>query len=171
MEFESRDGRFERLLRDYGPALARLVAAYEPDRHEREDLLQDIALALWQALSAFRGECSERTFIFRVAHNRALTHRQQRRRAMTNELEEAASVVDPRVDLAGDVAASERRDHLMVAVRALPRALREVVVLRLEGLTNAEAGDVLGASENGVAIRLTRARKELARLLGAEMHV
>jgi RNA polymerase sigma-70 factor (ECF subfamily) len=31
-------------------------------------------MALWNALPSFRGDCPERTFVFRVAHNRALTH-------------------------------------------------------------------------------------------------
>src|SRR5215472_7965496 len=66
---------FEALLREYEPALRRLAAAYEPDVHEREDLLQDIAFALWRALPCFRGDSSTRTFVYRIAHNRAISHR------------------------------------------------------------------------------------------------
>ena len=40
-------------------------------------------------------------------------------------------------------------------------------MLTLEGLSNAEIGDVVGISENNVAVRMTRARAELTRLLGA----
>ena len=58
---------FDALLREYEPALQRLVAAYESDVHEREDLLQDIAFAIWHALPSFRGESSTRTFIYRIA--------------------------------------------------------------------------------------------------------
>jgi hypothetical protein len=46
-----------------------------PCRREHEnDLLQEITFAIWRALPSFRGESSERTFIYRIAHNRALTH-------------------------------------------------------------------------------------------------
>jgi RNA polymerase sigma-70 factor (ECF subfamily) len=45
--------------------------------------------------------------------------------------------------------------------------MRQVVVLTLEGCTNGEAAEVLGISENNVAVRLTRARAELKRRLGA----
>ena len=72
---ERAEVRFGRLLQEHGPALNRLAAGYEWDPVERQDLLQDIALAIWRALPAFRGESSERTFVFRIAHNRGLTHR------------------------------------------------------------------------------------------------
>ena len=38
-----------------------------------EDLLQEIFIALWQALPRFRGESTVWTFTFRVAHNRAVS--------------------------------------------------------------------------------------------------
>jgi DNA-directed RNA polymerase specialized sigma24 family protein len=42
-----------------------------------------------------------------------------------------------------------------------------VVVLTLEGLSHAEVGEIIGITENNVAVRLTRARAALSRLLGA----
>lgn len=158
---------FERVAGEYGAALGRLAAAYERDEHEREDLLQDILFALWRALPSFRGECSERTFVYRVAHNRALTHR-RRARPLGEDLERAGPVFDPRADPAERAVASERRQHLLDAVRRLPPSYRQVVTLRLEDLANAEIAEVLGVNENTVAIRLTRARKALAELLTEE---
>ena len=60
----------------------------------------------------------------------------------------------------------QRRDRVQAAVQALPLGLRQVVVLTLEGLSNAEVADIMGISENNVAVRMTRARAELTRLLG-----
>ncbi len=148
--------RFERLLLEYGAALARLAACYEPDPHHREDLLQDIALALWTALPRFRGECSERTFLYRIAHNRALTHR-SRRRAPWSDLASAEAVPDPRPGPDADAARGQGRERLLAAVRGLPPAQREVVMLRLEDLGNGDIAEVLGISENAVAVRLNRA--------------
>ena len=54
--------------------MLRLAASYESDLAYQEDLLQDIHLAVWQSLASFRGECSLRTWIYRVAHNTAGTH-------------------------------------------------------------------------------------------------
>lgn len=59
------DADFDRVLRDYGPALRRLAASWERDAAAREDLLQEILFALWRALPRFRGDASEKTFVFR----------------------------------------------------------------------------------------------------------
>ncbi len=54
----------------------------------------------------------------------------------------------------------------MAAIRTLPLIQREVITLTLEELSQAEIGEVLGITENNVAVRLNRARKSLRRLLG-----
>src|SRR5207344_166101 len=56
-----------------------------PERSGRSGA--EIAVALWHALPTFRGGCAERTFVIRVAHNRALTH-VARRRASGEEISE-----------------------------------------------------------------------------------
>ena len=65
--------RFDELLLAYGPSLARLAASYARGASEHDDLFQEIALAIWRALPSFRGDCSERTFVFRIAHNRGIS--------------------------------------------------------------------------------------------------
>ena len=66
--------QFARILSEYGAAISRLAFSYEAVASVREELVQEIALAIWQALAHFRGDCSERTFVYRIAHNRGLTH-------------------------------------------------------------------------------------------------
>lgn len=159
------DDRFERLLRGYGAAVERLAAAYEPDPNEREDLMQEIVFALWRALPAFRGECSEKTFLFRIAQNRSITHRlrrQQRDRRFV-ELSEAPDLADPASESQTATATTQllQRDQLLAAVQQLPGLHRDVIVLSLEGLSNGEIADVLGISGGNVAVRLSRARSAL----------
>ena len=160
----------EALLREYEPALRRLAAAYEPDVHEREDLLQDIAFALWRALPSFRGESSTRTFVYRVAHNRAITHRLHghRRQRVVELAEYDDGVADARPDAEAELERSELAATLMHAVRALTPALRQTMVLSLEGLSHAEIAEVLGTTQATVAVRLARARSALTPLLQRE---
>jgi RNA polymerase sigma factor (sigma-70 family) len=151
---------FERVIATYGPALRRLAAAWEPEAAAREDLLQEILFALWRALPTFRGLSSERTFVFRVAHNRALTHR-FRPRPATQPLDPAVEVVDLRPTPEAAVSAAQRVERLQRALQALPVAARQVLTLSLEGLSRAEIAEVLGITENNVGVRLNRARRAL----------
>jgi RNA polymerase sigma factor (sigma-70 family) len=155
--------QFARILSEYGAAISRLTFSYEAVASVREELVQEIALAIWRALAHFRGDCSERTFVYRIAHNRGLSHVARRRPPYQplEELEESEQPVDPRPHLEEHVARTDRRVQLMSAIQSLPVTQRQMIVLALEGLSHAEIAEVMGITENNVAVRLTRARKAL----------
>ena len=162
-----RETRYLRLLSEHERAIRRLASSYEREPARQQDLVQDIWLALWQALPMFRGDCSERTFVFRIAHNRGVSHIQRWRRRRTEPLESAAPIPHGAPDPEHVATERERRQLLQSAVQRLPLGLRQVIVLALEGLSHHEIADVLGITENNVAVRLTRARAALARALGS----
>jgi RNA polymerase sigma-70 factor (ECF subfamily) len=167
MGAESRDGRCVRMLQEHDRSLRRLAASYERDPARQEDLLQDIWFAVWRALPRFRNECSERTFVFRIAHNRAVSHVDHWQRRRTDLLADDAPIEAPEPDPEHALSQQQRHERLRGAVQALPLSMRQVVVLTLEGLSHKEVAEILGITENNVAVRLTRARAELSRRLGA----
>jgi RNA polymerase sigma-70 factor (ECF subfamily) len=138
---------FERPMR-------RLCAAYATGAMDRDDLFQEIFLAVWRALPAFRGDASARTWLYRIAHNVALTWqaRQRRRDARERPLTED---IGPAMEM--DV----RRLELKRAVARLPAADRTLVLLWLEGLSAAEIEEVTGTRAATVAVRLSRIRRAL----------
>jgi RNA polymerase sigma-70 factor (ECF subfamily) len=159
--------RFERILVEHGPGLGRVARVYAHGRAERADLAQEIAVALWRALPDFRGESSERTFVYRIAHNRGVSHAEARRarERVTATVDprdvNAAHAADPKPAADEALDAARRRDALFEAIAALPLGARAVLTLALEGMTHEEIADVLGSSANSVAVRLSRARAEL----------
>jgi RNA polymerase sigma factor (sigma-70 family) len=153
---DTRERDFDRLLAAHGPAVTRLAASYTNTLSDRDDLLQEIAIAVWQALVRFRGECSERTFLFRIAHNRAIAYLARSRSQMARTTEEI-EVPDPESGLAQE----QRAERLRQAVHLLPVAYRQVITLTLEGLGYEEIAEVLGISESNVGVRLSRARQML----------
>ena len=155
---------FDEVLRKYGAGLNRLAATYARESREREDLLQEIVFAIWRALPRFRGESSERTFLFRIAHNRAITHVAQRRPAMI-AADDELEMVDIRPDPERALSARQEGHRLLEAVRSLPLAYAQVVTLTLEGMSYSEVAEVLGISEANVGARLTRSREMLRKLL------
>src|SRR4029078_11913082 len=83
------DERYNSAVAAFGSALKRLARVYAADY---EDLLQDIHLALWRSLATFNGGCSLRTWVYRVAHNTAISSKVRRRRPALISLEEAAEL-------------------------------------------------------------------------------
>ena len=126
---------------------------------DRQDLLQELLLTVWRAAPYFRGESAETTFIYRVAHNRALTWRrgENQRRKRQSDYErlyvEEAAAEDPLLN------------RLYDAVRQLPPLDRSLLLLSLYDQSYAEIAAIHGLSENNVGVRLTRARVKLAQIM------
>lgn len=161
---------YEDLLGRYISPLRRLAWSYEHQPAARDDLLQEIAMALWTALPRFRGDCSERTWVYRVAHNTAISFAAQRRRRDGRE-QPGEPEREPAVGALqeGNAIARERRERLRAAVQELPLAERQLIVLHLEGLSASEIEAISGVSAGAVATRLTRIRQRLAARLRLEL--
>ncbi|MFT4626875.1 MAG: RNA polymerase sigma factor (sigma-70 family) [Myxococcota bacterium] len=150
---------FDALRADHGPAIARLVASYLPPGPSRDDLSQDIWLAIWKALPRFRGDSSPRTYVFRIAHNRAATW--VVRRPPPADATDTLALADTGPCPERQASAKQDVRRLMRAVRTLAVGQRRVLTLVLEGLSHREVGEILGVSENAVGVRLHRARRAL----------
>jgi RNA polymerase sigma-70 factor (ECF subfamily) len=159
-----REAIYRTWMERHAAAVARAVAVYERDPSERQDLVQEIWIAIWKSLPSFRGESSERTFIFRIVHNRSVSHvdRRVRDRGITGDVPD---VHDELADPLQRVSANEEFERLLGMIHQLPMMDRQLLQLSLEGMKQREIGDVLGISENNVAVRLNRAREKLRKLL------
>jgi RNA polymerase sigma factor (sigma-70 family) len=155
---------FDRIIAEHGPLVSRIAMSYEADAALREDLTQQIFLAVWQALPSFRADSSLRTFIARIAQNRSISYvAKQVRQPPTAEVPEELAAANPSPEESA-IEASEHRS-LLDATRRLPLPQREVVVLLLEGFDYAEIAEMLNIAPNALALRLTRAKAGLKKLL------
>lgn len=154
----------QRILREHSPLARRLASSHENNPETARDLAQEIMVAVWRAWPAFRNQCSERTYVARIAHNRIVSHiARSVRQPPLAELSDELPSTAPSPEEAAMRASDQQR--LLAVVRTLPLAYREVAVLMLEGFTPAEVADTLGLTANAVAIRATRARAMLRALL------
>lgn len=145
--------------------IAKAAGTYAGSPAERDDLEQDIALALWQALPNFRGESSLRTFVHRIA--RYCHYRVLRRRSRV-KFECYEDSLDERTPCAESwLENAEQSERLRGALEALPEGPRRALTLYLEGKSYGEIARILGTSEGNVSVRLVRARQRLALELAA----
>ncbi len=160
---QQRKATFLWIYEQYAPAIQRLAGAYAAAREDREDLVQEIAAALWRALPAYRAESSERTWLYRIAHNVAISasvnrHKREKREAAPGSLPDLPSGV---AGAEQNLLVEEKRGVLFAAIRSLAAGDRQITVLHLEGLSGAEIAAVTGIAEGAVATRLTRIREKL----------
>jgi RNA polymerase sigma-70 factor (ECF subfamily) len=158
------DAVYAEAVAAYGPALDRLARAYEPQSDRRLDLLQEIHVALWRSFASFDRRCSLRTWVYRVAHNVAISE-VTRRRGRTPEfvaLEEIEPLPDP---FDHEQALDHRRalDRILALIHRLDPLDRQVILLYLEGLDAASIAEITGFSSGNVATKVHRIKTLLAR--------
>src|SRR3954452_16449093 len=113
---------------EYDRPMRRLCGAYASRAMDREDLFQDIFFAVWRALPGFRGDASARTWLYRIAHNVALTWRTRDRRRQSRE-----SPLDQ--ETAGCTQMDLRHLALKRAIASMSPGDRTLILLWLEGLS------------------------------------
>ncbi len=152
---------FDTWLTEHAAVLHHVANGFA-DHADRADLMQELLLAVWKAVPAFRRSARPSTFIYRVAHNAALTWKRTQRhyRQRIDRFEAAvAAEMQPRSDTA-----QRERDALELlytAIRALPPLDRSLVLLQLDGVSYAEMGEIHGLTESNVGARLTRLKQKL----------
>ncbi len=154
----------------YGAALGRLARAWESDPDARQDLLQEMHLALWRSFSSFDGRCSLRTWVYRVAHNAAASYVQRIRRGKTTTLvsleeveasgESASFAALPEADYS--VEHAQILERLYALIQKLNPLDRQVILLYLEGIDAASIGEVTGISSSYVATKIHRIKAILS---------
>lgn len=147
-------------IRQHQGIIYKLVALYAADQEEKKDLYQEILLQAWKGYPSFRGESKFSTWLYRISLNTLLSHKRKVNRV---RYEEDLEPLSPTV-AAGGIAQEDSR-RLQQALRRLGETDRAIISLQLEGYDNAEIAQVLGITPNHVAVKLHRAKQQLANLL------
>jgi len=164
----SQDALYEEAAGEYGAALERLAGSYEFDRDKCRDLLQDIHLAIWRSFEGFAGNCSLRTWVYRVAHNVAASHAIRHQRAGKRPLVSLDDVDDLTVTAdSGDAFDRQQSlERLREFIQLLKPIERQVILLHLEGTDAAGIAEITGISAGNVATKIHRIKKILAGRFG-----
>jgi len=164
-----RDGDAEALraiVERYQDRIFSLIYGIVRDRHEVEDVAQEVFLKVYTRIQAFDERSKFYTWLYRVAANAAKDHVKKRSRRPAVALKEDDVIPSTGDNPLGRAAATETRRLVREAIAALPLRYREVLTLReLEGLTYNEIASVLKISIGTVESRLHRARAKLKRRL------
>ena len=150
------------LVDQYQRSLLRLCFIYLHDKALAEDAVQETFLKAYRAMDSFRGECSEKSWLMRIAMNtcRDMTRKRwfrfEDRTGETELLTEAAVTYDGYDSL-----------DLTAALMKLPVRYREVVLLYYyHSMTITETAAALSVSAATVHKRLKQACARLEQLLG-----
>jgi RNA polymerase sigma-70 factor, ECF subfamily len=164
-----RDGdpdAFNRIYRAHVAAVYRRLTRVLGPVPERDDLTQDVFLALYRALPQFRGEAKLTTLIHRIALNKAFEYlrRQSRRRAVA--LDDFDDVLEMTTSPEERVRARESLAIVFACLARIKPKKRIALLLRVvDGLSFEEIGELVDATPEAVAKRVQHGQRELDQLM------
>lgn len=163
---------FEELVRRYRPRILALTLHLTGSESDAEDVTQEVFIKAYRALSGFEGRSQFFTWVYRMAVNRSLNARRDKRRRREELMEDPrvarAVMVDARGNPGRAAELRETYSRLLHALDRLPAEMRtSVVLVTLQGLNHGEAGVVQGCSAGTIAWRIHEARKRLRKALAS----
>src|SRR5213593_4555755 len=174
---------FDGLFEQYHSMVFHLAFRILGDREEALDVSQDVFFTVYRKLHRFRGESSLKTWIFRIAINRASNRCRwwnRLRRRGTVSLDEHLSagrdyVLSQTVEAGGNspeqnLLLHERRAEIESWLLRLPVHQRIAVIMRdVEGMSYEEIAESMHVSLGTVKSRIARGRQELKRHLNGAL--
>ena len=161
---------FDQLVARHQSAVYRAALAALRVREDAEEVAQDAFIRAWRALDRFRGESSFRTWILRIAWNRAIS----RRRSLATWLRRATpldDVAEPAAVGQGQqvwMQNAELQVHATHAIQALTPKLRDELLLAQSGeYQYDEIARLLDVPLGTVKWRISEARRKVRETLVA----
>lgn len=152
-----------RMVAQYEVSLLRTCYMMLRDQSLAEDATQETFLKAYKALPTFRGECSEKTWLMRIAMN---TCRDMQRGAWFRHVDRRITpetLPEPYRDMLPEA------DGLAQAILSLPVKYREVILLRFyQDMTMREIAVVLNIAVSTVGKRIHQACTKLEGMLRKE---
>lgn len=153
---------FEALYQRYARPLASYIAKWLWQPDQVEEVLNDVMLAIWQQAARFDPRMRFSTWLFSIAHHKALTARAQ---AVRQAPEPRPEVTEQGVQEDPEILVIQQEDTraLAAALATLPPEQRAVVELTYYHYRSyEEIATILGCPVNTVKKRMFLARRRLA---------
>lgn len=148
---------FTEFYKFFAPMVHGIILARVP-RDEVDDIVQEVFIAAYKSLHTLRDKNAVGGWLAMIARNNAAEY--YRSRKLTEELPETIKHHD---------APQAEANEILAAIRSLPEAYRETLVLRLvEGMTGQEISEQTGLTPLSVRVNLHRGMKILREKLGIE---
>ena len=162
---------FNALVRRYRKRIFALALHLSGSESDADDITQDVWIRAFHTLDKFEGRSEFFTWVYRLTVNRAFDARRARIRRSESSFDD-----DPRLELAVEVdahgdprrAAELRQTYtrVLMVLDSLPADMKTTVVLvALQGLSNAEASVIQNCSRGTIAWRLHEARARIHKAL------
>ncbi len=149
---------FEQILEKNKEKIFRICKFYATAPLEPKDLFQEVVFQLWKSFRTFEGHSSINTWVYRIALNVCLRSKLKLEKISDKTVRLDAIQITPAYDSTDQ---DEKYKALRDCISTLNESDKSIVILYLDGLAYKEIAQIAGLTENHVAVKMKRIRKQL----------
>lgn len=158
--------RFVALLEEHKKILFKVASSYCRNPADRQDLVQEMVVALWKSFGRYDDRYRFSTWMYRIALNVAISfYRSEVRRTRHN-----VPAGDFLLDIAATGESTAPDDGLRLLqplMQQLGELERALLILHLDGNRYDTIAEILGISETNVGTKISRIKQKLRTLARA----
>ena len=159
----NKETRFLELIEQNKGILFKICRVYQDDPADRDDLMQEMILQLWQVFDSFRGESKITSWMYRVALNTAITFfKKQKRRPDNDPLPENFEQLQ---DHHTENNTEQQLTLFYKVLKQLNKIEKALIFLYMENQSSEEIAASLGITAINVRVRLNRVKNKLKELI------
>jgi len=147
--------------------IIKICRAYTDTQEDFEDYYQEVCLQIWKSKDRFREESKWSTWVYRLALNCCLTLIKKKK---NNRQNSASDCEQQELGEESRTFEDESLNLLYAAIRKLSEIDRAIILLYLEEKPYDIIADVIGTSRNNIAVRVTRIKERLKKLLDGKIN-
>ncbi len=147
--------------------IIKICRAYTDTQEDFEDYYQEVCLQIWKSKDRFREESKWSTWVYRLALNCCLTLIKKKK---NNRQNVASDFEQKEIGAENNVFEDESLNMLYDAIRKLSEIDRAIILLYLEEKPYEIIAEIIGTSNNNIAVRITRIKERLKKLLDGKIN-
>jgi RNA polymerase sigma-70 factor (ECF subfamily) len=159
MDKSNSENAFIELIQQNERLIYKVCSMYVSDEFPMADLYQEVVYNLWKSFPKFRNECSESTWMYRIALNTCIS-------GMRKELRRPphVSIIDMNEYLIEPESMEENIKEMYKLIYQLKTLERAIILLYLEEKSYQEMADITGLTLSNVAVKLKRIKEKLIKM-------
>lgn len=149
---------FDEVIEKNQNSIYRICEIYSSSPIEPEDLFQEVVLHIWKAFPSFEQKSNINTWIYRIALNVCMRYKSKLEKSNHSRFDSIQYQIPA---TSPDQALQEKYNALQSCIRSLNKIDKSLVILILEEFKYKEIAQITGLSENHIAVKVKRLKKNL----------
>jgi RNA polymerase sigma factor (sigma-70 family) len=150
---------FEGVIEQHKGILFKVARAYCPEAEDRQDLIQEIMIQIWQSLNKYNDQYKISTWVYRISLNVAISFYRKSSTRAKNYTELTEQLIEIPVE---DKSENERQLNLLEQfISELKEIDKALMILYLEDKSHTEIAEILGMSVSNVGTKIGRIKDKL----------